>query len=680
MTTPRRNDPCPCGSGRKYKHCCLAQAIDPAGAAYNRGVAAAAVGDAEQALRCFRQALDIQPEFAEARNNLGLILLSRGRLDEAARAFERALASRPDYATALYNLAGVHLHRGELPQAAACYQRLLARSPDDAGAQHGLGKAWLRLGRLDEAAAALQRALTLRPGVPEVHIDLANALLNLGRVDDAVAACREALALKPDSADAHLTLGIAFYRQGRLAESTASCQQAIALRPDHAESWVNLANGYQRPGGLHQAVASLRRALELDPDFAAAHSALLVTLQYLPDCTPAQRFAEHRRFAARFEAPLRHTWSGHPNPKDPGRRLRIGYLSPDFRRHSVASFIEPVLARHDRAQVEIHAYYNHPRRDEVTARLAALADHWTPCRELSDEALAARIRADGIDILVDLAGHTNENRLLVLARRPAPVQVTYLGYPATTGLDAVDYRLCTADTDPPGEEAWHSERLYRLPHTLWCYRPPDEQPPQATLRPGTITFASLNNPAKISPERLGLWAEILRAVPGSRLLITNAAADTLQAVLHAQLTARGIAPERVRCHGRLPAADYRRLLGEIDIALDPFPYAGTTTTCETLWAGIPVVTQRGESSAARSGHALLTAVGLAELAAVDDADYVRIAVALARDGERRDALRRELPARFAASPLRDEAGFARDLEAAYRDMWRRWCLDSVETA
>jgi predicted O-linked N-acetylglucosamine transferase (SPINDLY family) len=682
MSTLRRNDPCPCGSGRKYKHCCLARTPGQAEAAYNRGVAAAARGEAEQALRCFSQALEIDPGFAEAHNNLGMILLSQGRPRDAAQAFERALASRPEYTTALYNLAGVQLRLGELQQAVASYEALLARAPDDAQALHNLGKASLRLGRPDAAAAALERAVALRPDHPEAYVDLANARLNQGRADDAAACCRQALGLRPDYAEAHLTLGIACCRLGRLEESAACCRQAIALKPDDAEAYVNLANSYQRPGGLDQAVENLRRALALSPGFAAAHSALLVTLQYAGGCAPAESFAESQRFAARFEAPLKPSWRPHTNTKDPARRLKIGYLSPDFRRHSVASFIEPVLARHDRAQVEVYGYYSHHRQDDMTARLAALTDHWRPCRELSDDQLAELMRADGIDILVDLAGHTNENRLLALARRPAPVQVTYLGYPATTGLAAVDYRLCTHDTDPPGQEAWHSESLYRLPRTLWCYRPPAEwsaeRPPVRAGRPGAITFASLNNPAKISPERIGLWAEILRAVPGSRLLMTNTSEESVRPALHGPLAAHGIAAERVACHGRLPAPRYRQLLAEIDIALDPYPYNGTTTTCETLWAGIPVVTQRGETSAARSGFALLKAVGLEELAAEDEGDYARIAVALAGDAGRLQALRRELPARFAASPLRDEAALARDLEDAYRDMWRRWCRTGSE--
>jgi len=684
MNSINRNDPCPCGSGRKYKKCCLAQGVDPAEAAYNLGVTALGAGNPDEAVACFRRALTLRPAFAEAHNNLGLIFLSQDRPEASAQSFRAALATRPDYGNALFNLAGVALRLGDLSAAIEAYQRVVTLSPADVDARHQLGKALLRSGRVDESAACFEQALALRPDYVDAQINLANARINQGRHEDAMRTCEQAITLKADSAEAQLTLAIACYQLGRLDESIRACERAIALRPGYAEAYVNLANGYNRPGGLEQAVTALRRALELEPDFAAAHSALLVTLQYMGEVTPAQSFAEHRRFAARFEAPLKSGWEPHTNARDPERRLKIGYLSPDFRRHSVAWFIEPVFAAHDKSQVEVYGYYSHHRQDEMSARLAAAADHWLPCRDIGDAQLAARIRADGIDILVDLAGHTNENRLLTLARKPAPVQVTWLGYPATTGLDAVDYRLCTHDTDPPGQERWHSETLYRLPRSLWCYRPPAERPaippaPRAR-RADAITFGSMNNPAKITPDRLDLWAEILLAVPDSRLVMTNIPAGSVCEDIHARFTRRGIAPERLRFPGRLPASDYWALLDQIDIAFDPFPYNGTTTTCETLWAGIPVVTQAGETSAARAGYALLKAVGLETLVAASDAEYLRIAVALAQDPARLDALRAGLPARFAASPLRDESGFTRDLESAYRDMWRRWCRVDTETA
>jgi predicted O-linked N-acetylglucosamine transferase (SPINDLY family) len=356
-------------------------------------------------------------------------------------------------------------------------------------------------------------------------------------------------------------------------------------------------------------------------------------------------------------------------------------MSGDLRQHSVAYFLEPVLAHHDRRAVEVHAYATGLTQDAVTDRLQGLVDHWTGCTGLSDDALAGRIRSDGIDILVDLSGHTGGNRLRVFARKPAPVQVTYLGYAATTGLSAMDYRLTTAVVDPPGQEAYHSEALYRLPRSLWCYRPSAEAPEvnreTPAARHGVITFGSMNNIAKVSPETVALWGEILRRLPGSRLVMTSVPEGSVRATLTERFAAVGVEGPRLVLHGKLPAERFWEVLGGIDIGLDPFPYNGTTTTCETLWMGVPVVTLEGSSAVARSGVALLSLAGLPELIARDEPGYVRIALDLARDLPRLSALRAGLRPRLAASPLRDEPGFTRELEEAYRAMWRRWCASGA---
>jgi predicted O-linked N-acetylglucosamine transferase (SPINDLY family) len=339
--------------------------------------------------------------------------------------------------------------------------------------------------------------------------------------------------------------------------------------------------------------------------------------------------------------------------------------------------MEPVLAHHDKTRVEVFCYYNDHRQDEVMQRLKLFADQWLPCQDLDDDTLAARIQADGIDILVDLAGHTAGNRLAVFARKPAPVQLTYLGYPATTGLEAMDWRLVTADTDPPGAEVWHSERLYRLPRSLWCYRPaadnPQVSPSVPAARKGYVTFACLNKLAKLSDATVRVWSAILKRLPDSRLALTGLPEGSARERLRSRFAAQGIDAERLELHGKLSQAAYYGLLQEVDIALDPFPYNGTTTTCQGLWMGLPVVTMVGETSVARSGYALLRTVGLDEFAARDEAAYVETAAALARDLDRVGTLRATLRERTAASALRDEAGFTRELEAAYRAMWREWC-------
>ncbi|MCC6206836.1 MAG: tetratricopeptide repeat protein [Gammaproteobacteria bacterium] len=672
-------------------------------------------GEYDEAASCYQGAIDLDPHSFAARHNLALAHYMSGRLDEAIAQFEQASRLAPGNAEP-HMMIGLSLYRlGRLEDSAASARRAIGLNPASAEAHNNLAAACIGLGRFDEAADCARRAIGIKPDYPEAYNNLATACLQLGRPEDALKYCREALELRPGSVAAQITLGVAHYKlghrdealiafrraitlqpdsveayvnlatlalhQGAPDEAVAHCQKVIGLRPGHATAHYTLGLALFRQGQPAQAMACFERSLALNPDSPDAQSARAYSMLYLPETTPLEILNAHREFAARREASLKPCWPRHTNARDPDRRLRVGYVSPDFRRHSVASFIEPVIEGHDRSRFQVHCYYSTTESDAVTGRLKSAADHWTDCPHLSDEQLAGRIRDDGIDILVDLAGHTRDGRLPAFARKPAPLQVTYLGYPATTGLDAMDYRLCTLATDPPGQEAWHSETLYRLPRTLWCYRPPGPRPERAATAAGagSITFGSFNNIAKVSIASFDAWAEILRALPAARLIMTSVPQGSAHESIVRLLTARGISPQRMVMHDKLGDSDFERLLAEIDIALDPFPYTGTTTTCETLWMGIPVVTLAGETSVARSGLALLTSVGLGELIARNAADYVRIATDLARDTDRLDRLRREIPTRFDASPLRDEAAFTRDLEAAYRDMWRRWCAQESHT-
>ncbi|MBK9132677.1 MAG: tetratricopeptide repeat protein [Gammaproteobacteria bacterium] len=640
------------------------------------GTLARAAGRLEDAAGLFTRTARAAPASPDAHYELGVTRAMQGDLDAAIAGFRKTLQLQPDHLLARYNLALALYHRERLEDADREFRRVLELAPALPEAHLMLGLVRHKRSRMAEAEAAFKQAIQLRAGYADAYSNLANLYLDQGRLAEAEQACRAALARAPDLAVAHYNLGLAAFRQGKLDHAVAALQNALRLNPEYAEAHINLGIALTYLGRTREALASFEAALRREPGQASGYSALLFSRLYLATTTPAEWFAACRRFAEQYETPLRKHWPAHRNLRDPGRRLKVGYVSPDFRRHSVAYFIEPILARHDRSRIEVHCYYNHAMQDETTARIAASADHWTPCKGLSDEELSERIREDGIDILVDLAGHSVDNRLPVFARRPAPVQITYLGAPASTGLDAMDYRLCTLDTDPPGQEEWHSEALYRLPRTLWCYRPGgDRQPPAA--RSEDITFGSLNNIAKVSENSLSAWAEILRATPAARLVMTQVPEGSARRGIHDHFAARGIEPDRIVLHGRISEARYLELLAAIDIALDPFPYTGTTTTCETLWMGIPVVSLAGETSVARSGLALLKAVGLEELVARDPAGYVRIATDLARDPARLDRLRREIPRRFDASPLRDEAAFTRDLEDAYRDMWHRWCAQDA---
>ena len=391
-------------------------------------------------------------------------------------------------------------------------------------------------------------------------------------------------------------------------------------------------------------------------------------------------FAEHCRWAEVHAEPLGRDVVPLSSDGDPGRRLRVGYVSNNFREHSVAFFVEALLASHDRSKVEIFCYADIMLADEFSGRLRRHSAQWRVITGQSDAQVAELIRQDAIDILVDLAGHTARNRLLVFARKPAPVQVTYLGYCNTTGLSAMDYRFTDALADSPGTtEHLHTEQLVRLPDCAWCYRPPDASPAVETppvLRSGHITFGCFNARPKITGEMLALWARLLLEMPASSLLLKNVGFGEPSARQHTRdlLAKAGIAPERVELVGRVPTlAGHLATYARVDIALDTFPYHGTTTTCEALWMGVPVITLAGRTHASRVGVSLLTTTGLPELVASSPDEYVKIAAALATDVPRLAALRTTLRTRMASSPLMDASRFARNVEAAYRQMWRTWC-------
>ena len=633
-------------------------------------------GRLAEAEECYRRVLALQPTHLQTLVNMGELLVRRGDFDGALQSYREAIAVQPDFAIAHYNLGSVSFAAGDTATASAALERAVALAPDYAEAWSNLGLVRTRQRRYEEALQCYLRACELRPDFAQAHLNLSGLYVTLGRFEEASESARRALALRPNSPLAFYNMGLACHHRGRPDEAVEWCRRALAVEPGHVEARVCLAQALSRQGRTDESLSHLREALRLRPDHLLARAALLFVL--LNTSTDAgEVWSEHRRYGELIEERFRPQQRAHANERVPGRRLRIAYLSPDLREHSIAYFFEPILAHHAHEGFEIHCYQDHPKEDAVTARLRAHVEHWTPCALLTDEDLAERIRADRIDILVDMAGHTSGNRLPVFARRPAPVQVTWLGYPGTTGLSAMDWRLCSAETDPEGAERWHSERLYRL-KSLWCYRPRgDEAPPRggaspALSRGGEVWFGSMNNLAKVSAETIRAWSRILKEVPGSRLVMTSVPEGEARRRVTERFAAEGIGEDRLLLHGRLPDEGYREVLDGLDLALDPFPYNGTTTSCETLWRGIPLVSLVGDRSVSRSGYALLKAVGLEELAAADVDGYVALATNLARDQVRLTTLRAELPERFARSVLRDEAGFARDLEAAYREMWRQW--------
>ena len=446
-----------------------------------------------------------------------------------------------------------------------------------------------------------------------------------------------------------------------------------------------LANCYNQLGRMAEARSHYLEVCRIEPEFAHAWTSALACLNYDPDCPPEQAAADHRHWAGQVAAPFYPKLARFACDRDPARRLRIGYVSPDLRRHPVSAIFAPILAAHDRSQVEVTCYYNFAGEDVITLRLKSLAEHWRPVAGIDDEALCERIRGDRIDILVDLAGHTSNNRLLAFARKPAPIQVSWLGYFNTTGLATMDYFISDPWSSPAGQERYYVERLLRLPHTRFCYQPPEYMPAVSPLpanTTGQVTFGCLNNLSKVNEKVLALWGEVLQAVPGAKLRVQAAALDDApNRARFGELCARhGIAPARLELRGFVPIEHAPASYAAIDIALDPFPFCGGMTSLEALWLGVPVITLAGETIASRQSASMLMNLGMPELIAGNPVQYVNNAADLARDLPRLAALRAGLRQRFAASPLMDYAGFARELEAAYRGMWLSWIDQSQSMA
>jgi len=564
-----------------------------------------------------------------------------------------------------------------LQQALASFDRAIAVQPHFYEGLFNRGQALLKLMRGAEALRDLREATRLHPDSLDARRALAEAMLMTGQYAEAIELFRQVIRSTPATAHDHYNLGVALDRSGRRDEAIPEYERALRLDPKLAQAHFNLGACLVMGMDVRPAIEHFRRADRITP-MPMARDMLLHFQHHLPETDPRDLFEQHVQWARDFADSLRSTLRPHQNNRDPSRRLRVGYVSRDFRRHSVAHFIEPLLRAHDRRDVEVFCYADEFNNDSTTARIRGYDLAWRNITGKSDADVAEIVRADAIDILVDLAGHSQENRLLVFARKPAPIQVTYLGYPDTTGMRAIDYRLTDPHADPPGTtESLHTERLLRLPECAWCYRPDDQSPP-VEPRDATenITLGSFNVASKINPPLIQMWAEILRAMPNGRLVLKTG--HGLPALAHPQIRAAfdklGIAVDRVELIGYLrDMSEHLRLYNRIDIALDTFPYHGTTTTCEALWMGVPVVTLAGQTHVSRVGVSLLSAVELQDLVAADRDSYVRNAIELARDVPRRAALRHELRGRMQRSPLMDAERFARSVEAVYRTIWQRWC-------
>ncbi len=658
MANPGRNDPCPCGSGKRYKHCC---------------------GKCDQTQVTNGYPVQIAPDIPKSIQS-ALAYHHAGRFAQAKVIYQQVLQVDPGHHQALHLLGLIANQEGENDGAIELMKRSIQSAPSNPIYYYNLGAIYSTMSRLDEAIDCYRKALAIKPDDPETLNNLGVALKCQGRVDEAIVCYQKALSIKPNDTTSLNNLGIDLKSQGRLDEAIVYYKRALAIRPDDAETLTNMGNVLADQAKVEDAIACYQKALVSRPDYAKAFQNKLLAAHYSSIYSSSALFAEHLKFAAQCETPLKNSWQSHSNARDPNKRLKVGYVSADFRLHSVAYFAEPLLANHDKSQVDVFCYSLNKQHDNFTDRIIARVDHWVQCAGMSDDQIAETIRADRIDILLDLAGHTGDNHLLVFARKPAPVQVTYLGYPDTTGLSAMDYRLTDMYADPPGvADEFYAEKLVRLPQSFLCYRPVDGAPgvqPTPVLRNGFVTFGSFNVLSKITSDVIALWSRILLAVPASKMLMKAQVLSQpeTRAYVLGLFEQHGILEERLTLLSwDADSAQHLARYHEIDICLDTFPYNGTTTTCEALWMGVPVVTLAGERHSGRVGVSLLNAVGLGEWIAETPEQYVSIAAQMAADIPRVAALRAGLRERIGASPLCNGSAFASKVEEAYREMWREYC-------
>ena len=656
---------------------CQALTLNPgfADAMGNMGAALKELGRMDEAIACYRQALALKPDLIEAYNNLGIAQNAQGQTEAAIISYHQALALNPDYAEAHNNLGNIFNEREQYELAETHYKRAIELSPQDAEAYNNLGGVLNSLGRHEQAIATFEHAISLSPEDPSIYSHLGVVLKEQGRYDEALSSYHKAIALKPDFAGAYNNMADVYKEQERFDEAIESLRKAIAFDPNLAEAYNNLGNTLQMQGQLEEAITSYRDGLTLKHNYKNTFNNLLFCVNYHPDYSSEELYAYYKEYEQHFARPLYKEWQTHPNDRDPQRRIKIGYVSPSFRFHSTRHFLEPLLSHHDHSHFEIYAYAQISHTDDVTARYQSYVDHWIPTRGMSDTALAERIRADGIDILVDVAGHTGDNRLLVFARKPAPVSLHWLDFGYTTGLSAIDYYLTDAPTTPPGSQAYFAEKLWQLPTPAYAYRTSEGMGEVGALpasRNGHINFGTLTRAVRLNYKLIRAWSEILKAVPGSHLIInsSNFKSAAMQERMAERFMAHGIARERLEIGSNSPPWD---VLRNIDIGLDCYPHNSGTTLFETLYMGIPFVTLAGRPSVGTLGASVLHGIGHTEWIAESEEQYIAKAVALASDLPALAQLRSTLRAQMEQSPLMDEVGFTRAVEQAYRQMWQQWC-------
>jgi protein O-GlcNAc transferase len=677
----------------------------------NLGVVLRAQGRLDEAIAMYQRALVLKPDYADARLNLGNALKDGGRIDEAISAYERAIRLRPRHSESYKNLGNALREQGKLEEATAAYRRAIELDAGNADAYNNLGATLRDRGQVGEAVAAYRKSIELKPDNPDALSNLGITLRDQNLLGDAVAAHRRAIALKPDNAAAHNNLGVALSAQGELEPAAEAYRRAIELKPDYAEAWNNLGNVLQDCGRLEEAIAAYRSAVECNPDYPEAFGQFVHQRQHACDWTDfdagqerllelvrhgksavppflllasAASAADQLLCARKWAAGLRSKVQGafdHPR-RTAGGKIRLGYLSADFHQHATAYLMAELFERHDRAQFDLIGYsYGPDDGSEMRARLVRAFDRMVDVRSMPHEEAARRIHDDRVDVLVDLKGYTMHARTEILALRPAPVQVSYLGFPGTTGAEFIDCLIADRFIVPAQAQPFYSERVEYLPD---CYQPNDtrraiaERTPtrsECLLPDAGFVFCCFNNSYKIAPAIFDVWMRLLAAVPGSVLWLLEANAPA-RGNLRREAGARGVDPARLVFAPRKPLAEHLARHRQADLFLDTLPCNAHTTASDALWAGLPVLTCAGETFASRVAGSLLQAVGLPELVTASLRQYEALALALAREPRRLDELKEKLARQRLSAPLFDIAALTRNLEAAYVRIWARHCSGS----
>lgn len=635
-------------------------------------------GRSDEAITRYMHAINLEPDYVEALNNLASMLLMDGDGRAAKDYYGRILRLRPQYIPALYNMAAIVRGEGDLSEASRLLEELLLHKPDHADAWKALSDVLLTSGKVDGAIDARRHSVLLAPDAMG-HATLAALLSGKKDYQAAIEEFKRAIALDQNCVEAISSLGALYVTFEKYEEALLYCRRAYELQPDNSSVLNNLANAYKGTGKLDEAISYYKKALVIAPEDYRIYANLLLAMIYSSSVAPQDIADSAFRFGSVLSKNIPRM-ALKPCERNPEKKLKIGYVSPDFRRHSVNYFFEHLLINHTREDFEVFGYSNVRNPDAVTDRLRANFDHWRDIHDVDDDKAADLIAADGIDILVDMAGHTANNRLPVFSRKPAPVQVTWLGYPATTGMDTINYRITDNFAEPEGmTEGLNAETLWRLPHMFCCFSPNGsiaeviDHPPCEDN--GYITFGCINTITKVTDPVLACWKRIVDAVPGSKLFLEVVGIDVHKAFrdeLLARLKAAGFSEDQLILEPRR-AENQFVIYNRMDIALDPFPCNGGTTSMDALWMGVPLVTLSGTHFVARMGTSILSNAGLPDLIARTVDEYVTKATELALDRARLNSVRNGLRQRVEKSPVMDQEIFVHDMEAAYRQMWRLFC-------